>query len=94
MAESKRLTRTYHFNRVIYTPDTPSDKVPDELWEREKQLDSPEFKEKKARRYGNIVATPIKHLVPETTGEVVEEEEEPSPVKASSGGKKLADKKK
>jgi len=85
MATPKRLTRTYHFKGVIYTPETPASKIPKELIEREKYLDSPAYQKKKARQAGTIPAVPIAHLVPKSTEKPVDDEEMPSVVMADAG---------
>lgn len=76
MATPKRLTRTYHYKGVIYTPSTPSGKVPSELWDREKELDSPQAQKKRELRYGTMPLSKMENLVPKSVNEESPEEEE------------------
>lgn len=80
MARSKRLTRQYRIGSDVYGPNTPSKDVPEKLWEREKQLATPEEQLKIARRYGTAASFTPANLVPESQAEELPTASETAPL--------------
>jgi hypothetical protein len=77
MAGSRRLTRRYYFRGKSYGPETPVKDIPQELADREKQLNSPELVKKHSRKYGPAAALRMADLVPKNEAPVIEDTQEP-----------------